>query len=94
MTISRADYEHAMQSRYDQLDGKVVKGWPRAKEDAFKSLLAAVGYTADGAPPNDVLDFSDAAWARAEALIEDRTAAATDAERLALHRFNRESESP
>jgi hypothetical protein len=89
--VNPADIERAALLRYSALEGKVVRGWTPEKEAAFKALLIAVGYTADGGAPGDVLDFSDAAWARAEDLIESRSAPATDAERIALHNFNRES---
>jgi hypothetical protein len=92
VNLSRADYFLAVQSRSDTLDTKAIAGWSREKEQAFGALLAACGNTADGHPAGgDLLSYSDAAWARAEDLIESRAAPEIEPERRALHRFRKEA---
>ncbi len=89
MTI---DFHRIAEARYASLDHKVIKDWPRAKEQAFKRLLAAIDHPEGGYPAGDVLDWSDSAWARAEDLIEDRAAPVGNAQRIALHKFRMESQ--
>ena len=87
MTLTHRDLTRAAQARYAALEGKVVSGWSSEREQAWELLLAACGGTADGAPPDDVLDYTDATWARAEALADADAPPATDAERVALARW-------
>jgi hypothetical protein len=84
--MTRIDFERTIQAQYAELEGKVVRGWAAEREAAFGALLAVVGGTADGAPPDDILDYTDAAWARAEALLDGSAEPANDAERAAVER--------
>jgi hypothetical protein len=72
--------------------GKILKGWSAERKAAMGVLLAAVGSTADGFPAaGDLLAYSDAAWSRAETLIDGTAMPTTAAERSALERYARVS---
>jgi hypothetical protein len=89
VSLTRSDYERAIGSSYAAIEGKVVAGWSRRRKSAFSALLGVVGDTVDGLAADDVLDFSDASWEHAEALIAGTVEPANQAERDALARYQK-----